>query len=118
MPVSVYVDGAGGASAGFGFLVRETGETFYERRPGITSNQAEYLAVLAALRRFAGTDDDVAIYSDSRNTVSQLNHEFAINSAPLQELAREAWPLIAGFRSLRIEWVPRSANPAGKMLGS
>ena len=116
--VTVYVDGSGGDDPGFGYYMAETGETFYEKRAGITSNQAEYLAILAALKKVAGTGSPVTIRSDSKNTVMQLNHEYAINSEPLRDLARQAWPLIAAMPGLRIEWVPRSENPAGKMLGS
>lgn len=115
---TVYVDGSGGGDPGFGYYVRETGETFYEKRAGITSNQAEYLAILAALRKFAGSGLRLTVRSDSKNTVMQLNHEYAINSGPLRLLAREAWPLMAAMPGLRIEWVPRSENMAGKMLGS
>ena len=115
---TVYVDGSGGDDPGFGYYVAETGETFYEKRAGITSNQAEYLAVIAALNKFAGSGLRLTILSDSKNTVMQLNHEYAINSGPLRLLAREAWPLMASMPGLRIEWVPRSKNMAGKMLGS
>lgn len=115
---TVYVDGSGGDDPGFGYYVAETGETFHEKRAGITSNQAEYLAIIAALRKFAGSGLRLTIKSDSKNTVMQLNHKYAINSGPLRLLAREAWPLAASMPGLRIEWVPRSENPAGKMLGS
>ena len=116
--LSVYADGGGGENSGFGYFVRETGESFYEKRPGITNNQAEYMAIIAALKKFAGADTKVTVYSDSKNTVSQLNHDFAINNERLQELAREAWPIIARFPGLTIKWIPRSENLAGKMLGS
>ena len=118
MTLSVYVDGSGGSNSGYGFFVKETGESFYEKKPGITNNQAEYMAIIAALNKFVDTDDEVNIYSDSKNTVSQLNHDFAINNEQLKELARQAWPIIAKFSKLKITWVPRSENLAGKMLGS
>ena len=117
-PATVYVDGGGGDSSGFGYYVAETGETFYEKRSGITSNQAEYLAILAALKKFAGSGAAVTILSDSKNTVMQLNHSYAINSGALRDLARQAWPLMAAIPGLKIEWVPRAKNLAGKMLGS
>lgn len=117
-PTTVYVDGGGGDSPGFGYYVAETGETFYEKRSGITSNQAEYLAILAALKKFAGSGSTVTILSDSKNTVMQLNHSYAINSEALRDLARQAWPLMAAIPGLKIEWVPRAKNLAGKMLGS
>jgi ribonuclease HI len=118
MTLSVYVDGSGGSDPGYGFFVKETGESFYEKKPNITNNQAEYLAIIAALKKFDGNNDEITIYSDSKNTVSQLNHEYAINNEQLRELAREAWVLLAKFSKIKLTWVPRSENLAGKMLGS
>ena len=118
MGINVYVDGSGGPNAGYGFFVKETGESFYEKKPGITNNQAEYLAILAALKKFDGTAEEITIYSDSKNTVNQLNHEFAINNERLRNLARETWGLIGKFSNLSIAWIPRNDNLAGKMLGS
>ena len=117
MKASVYVDGSGGPNGGYGFFVKETGESFYEKRPGITNNQAEYLAIISALKRFTELDE-MTIFSDSKNTVAQLNHEFAINNEKLRDLAREAWALIGKFSNLTISWIPRKENIAGKMLGS
>lgn len=118
MPINVYVDGSGGPDPGYGFFVKETGESFYEKKPNITNNQAEYLAIIAALKKFVNSKEEITIFSDSKNTVSQLNHEYAINSEPLKELAREAWPIISKFSNLKIKWIPRNENLAGKMLGS
>ena len=41
MVKSIYVDGSGGSDPGYGFFVKETGESFYEKKPNITNNQAE-----------------------------------------------------------------------------
>ncbi|AJW71726.1 reverse transcriptase-like protein [Nitrosopumilus adriaticus] len=118
MGISVYVDGSGGPNGGFGFFVKETGESFYEKKPDITNNQAEYMAIISALNKFVNSDDEITIYSDSKNTVNQLNHEFAINNEQLRDLAREAWNVIGKFSNLSIIWIPRKENLAGKMLGS
>ena len=118
MEISVYVDGSGGRNGGYGFFVKETGESFYEKQPDITNNQAEYMAIISALKKFVDTNESITIFSDSKNTVSQLNHDFAINNEKLRELAREAWELIGKFSCLTISWVPRKENLAGKMLGS
>jgi len=118
MTLSIYVDGSGGDNAGYGYFVKETGESFYEKKSGITNNQAEYLAIITALKKIDHPNDQITIYSDSKNTVSQLNHEFAINSEPLRELAREAWSLLSKLPNLKIVWIPRAQNLAGKMLGS
>ncbi len=118
MAVSIYVDGAGGPNSGYGYYVKETGESFYEKKPDITNNQAEYLAMISALKKFVESNDEITIYSDSKNTVSQLNHEFAINNEQLRILAREAWELIAKNSKIKLVWIPRKENLAGKMLGS
>ena len=76
------------------------------------------MAIISALKNFSGTTDEIIIYSDSKNTVSQLNHEFAINNDQLRNLARETWDLMAKFPNLKINWIPRNQNLAGKMLGS
>ena len=118
MRVSVYVDGAGGEKSGFGFFIKETGKSFYEERSGLTNNQAEYLAIITALKKFQNSSKQIVIFSDSKNTVNQLNHEFAINNEQLRTLAQEAWLLIPKISDLQIKWIPRKENLAGKMLGS
>ena len=118
MRINVYVDGSGGPDGGYGFFVKETGESFYEKKPDITNNQAEYMAIISALQKFADSENEIVLLSDSKNTVSQLNHEFAINNERLRELARQAWALIGKIPSITISWIPRKENLAGKMLGS
>ena len=118
MGLNLYVDGSGGPKGGFGYFVKETGESFYEKKPEITNNQAEYMAIITALTNFVDSDEEITIFSDSKNTISQLNHEFAINNEKLRELAREAWYLIGKFSKITLLWIPRNENLAGKMLGS
>jgi len=118
MVLSIFVDGSGGPEGGYGFFVKETGESFYKKEPNVTNNQAEYLAIIAALTKFSNSSDEIIIYSDSKNTVSQLNHEFAINNNQLRALAMQAWGLIGKYQNLKIKWIPRAENMAGKMLGS
>ncbi len=118
MTLSIFVDGSGGPTSGFGFFVKETGESLYKKELGITNNQAEYKAIVAALKKYLGSTEEVVIYSDSKNTVSQINHEFAINNEQLRVLAMEAWNLIGKYKSVQIKWIPRNENLAGKMLGS
>ncbi|MCF6242951.1 MAG: reverse transcriptase-like protein [Bacteroidales bacterium] len=118
MGISVYVDGSGGSNGGYGYFVKETGDSFYEKKSDLTNNQAEYLAIISALNKYVDSNVEITIYSDSRNTVNQLNHEFAINNEKLRNLAREAWSVIGKFSNLTIVWIPRKENLAGKMLGS
>lgn len=116
--VTIYVDGAGGISSGYGYYVRETGESEYVDKPDLTNNQAEYSAVLAALERFAGSAGPVDILSDSQVVVRQINHEYAINDPTLRDMAREVWRLLPSHGNVRVQWIPRRENLAGRMLGS
>ena len=118
MGINIYVDGSGGTKSGYGFFVKETGESFFEEKPGITNNQAEYLAIISALKKNENFDNEITIFSDSKNTVNQLNHEFAINNEQLRIFAQESWLLIPKISKLKIKWIPRKENLAGKMLGS
>ncbi len=52
MTLSIYVDGSGGTNSGYGFFVNETGESFYENKSDITNNQAEYMAIISALKKY------------------------------------------------------------------
>jgi ribonuclease HI len=52
MALSIFVDGSGGTNSGFGYFVKETGESFYEKKPDITNNQAEYMAIISTLKKF------------------------------------------------------------------
>jgi len=88
------------------------------KKPDIRNNQAEYLAIISALKKFVDTNNEIIICSDSKNTVNQLNHEFAINNEKLRDLARESWLIIGKFSNLSIVWIPRKENLAGKMLDS
>lgn len=118
MAISIYVDGSGGPDGRYGYFVKETGHSFCGKKPGITNNQAEYMAIISALEKFADSHDEITIFSDSKNMVRQLNHEYAINNEKLRELARQAWVIIGRFSNLRIVWIPRNENLAGKMMGS
>ena len=62
MTISIYVDGAGGDNPGFGYYVKESGESFYEKKSGITNNQAEYLAIIEVLTK---TNINVTINANS-----------------------------------------------------
>ena len=116
MKINVYVDGSGGENSGYGYFVKETGESSFEKKPNLTNNQAEYLAIINVLKKFVNSDDEIIIFSDSKNTISQLNHEFAINNDQLRVLAQEAWPIMGKFSNLTLTWIPRKENLAGLML--
>ena len=61
MAISVYVDGSGGSNSGYGYFVKDTGESYYENKPDLTNNQAEYLAIISALKKFETSSDEIII---------------------------------------------------------
>ncbi|MCY3854526.1 MAG: reverse transcriptase-like protein [Thaumarchaeota archaeon] len=118
MIINIFVDGSGGNDSGYGFYIENTGESFYEKKSNLTNNQAEYMAIIQALKRIIDIEKEIIIYSDSKVVVSQLNHQYAINNDTLRLLARDTWSLIKRHKSVKIIWISREQNLAGKMLGS
>ena len=116
-PLIVYVDGRGGASSGYGYFTPSTGESDYVEESGLTNNQAEYTAILAALKRYAKDGTPLTIFSDSQVVVSQINHQYAIKNDKLRDLARQVWSIMQTYESVTVSWIPRKKNLAGKMLG-
>jgi ribonuclease HI len=81
-----------------------------------TNNEAEYLAVIAALE--AAKDKDIEIIADSKLVVEQLNRNWHIKEARMRELFDRVQKLIKekGIK-VKFSWTARENNPAGKYLG-
>lgn len=93
-------------------IVMDTGEG--------TNNQAEYIALYAALY-YAHSDkaNEFVIKSDSKLVVEQVNGNWKVKDQKLKELYDEVQKLLANIRSekkVSIKWVPREENLAGHML--
>lgn len=111
------MDGRGGDSSGYGYYEPNTGESDFIKKPDLTNMEAEYHAILSALKKYAYTQKPLVLYSDAQTVVLQLNHEYSIKKDTLRDLARRIWPLIKEYPSVEIKWIPRKKNLAGKMLG-
>lgn len=85
-----------------------------------TNNEAEYMAILFALRTNRDVRD-IEIFSDSRIAVEQLNHNWHIKNKNLRRLAEAVWKLVAerNRRECTTTFIniSRKQNKAGKMLG-
>ena len=94
-----------------------TGESWSGQEPDITSNEAEYTAVLNALQNVE-TTDEIEILADSKLVVNQLNREWHIKDAKMRTLFDKIQQLIRE-KQLKVEftWISREENPAGKYLG-
>lgn len=74
-----------------------------------TNNEAEYFAVIEALKyaKEHHPDAEVTIFSDSQLIVNQLLGKFRCNLLTLRRLKGEATERSRDFSSCRIAWCPR-----------
>src|ERR1039458_1107601 len=96
-PLTMFFDGAGcrpdGDGSGFAWLCPDTGQRHVERVKGLTNNQAEYRAFLAALQNVPQSST-VEMFSDSQLVCSQFAGDYRVKDAALQELLSEILALI------------------------
>lgn len=88
-----------------------------------TNNQAEYRALIFALKKFKATfgkkeagQAELEIRMDSELVVNQLNHKYKILEADLRPLFLEAWNLLIDFGRYEFVAVPREQNTAADRL--
>ena len=99
-------------------ILRDRQPTLYTLPPDLTTNQAEYHAILCALRKALRCGyKEFCLSTDSQLAVRQLEGSYKIKSQPLQVLATEVAKLAQQFTDLEIKWVRRGDNQAGKVLG-
>lgn len=116
MEITVYTDGASrnnpGESAS-GFIIQDKNgeyiECFYN---GIkTNNEAEYLAVIAAMKKLKERKniyDIITIFSDSELMIKQLQGNYKVKTPSIMVLYEEALSLFKEFSSLHFKNLPRS----------
>ena len=119
-PLTMFFDGAGcrpnGEGSGFAWLCPDTGQRHVERVNGLTNNQAEYRAFLAALQNVS-QGSTVEMFSDSQLICSQFAGDYRVKDSALQELLSAIEALIlSNHLKVKLQWVPRSRNLAGKLL--
>jgi ribonuclease HI len=118
--IRVYCDGSGqgpnGTGSGIAWIREDTGEQQCERINGLTNNQAEYRAVISALRSL-GVGSHAEILTDSELVSGQLTRGWRINDPELEKLVAEVRK-VARARKLRfkVSWIPRGKNKADKLL--
>lgn len=85
----------------------------------MTNNRAEYLALIAGLRKaleFAPGELEVCM--DSELVVRQMNGRYKVRNVDLKPLAQEAQELLRRFSKVRFRHVPRSENAAADALAN
>lgn len=128
----IYTDGGsrgnpGPSAIGAAFVSFNDGaaaRTYGERIPDGTNNEAEYKAVIFALKKakqLYGKEKakqmDVEVRADSELLVRQLNGAYKLSQKHIQELFIEVWNLKTDFKKVDFTHIPREQNAlADKMV--
>lgn len=120
---TVHIDGAARGNPGpaaFALTLDRPGHPPAEEAATIgtaTNNVAEYTALIRALERAAEVGVKVLdVFSDSELLVKQMNGEYRVKNADLQELYREAQELRKRFERVALAHVRRGENKRADFL--
>lgn len=131
--ITIYTDGGSrgnpGPSAIGVVYVNEKNQTIkeYSEYLGdkLTNNEAEYKAVIFALKKFKALfgkeiakKSEVEVKSDSELMVKQLNGEFKIINENIQPLFLEVWNLKIDFLKVIFKQIPREKNKDADRLAN
>jgi len=82
-----------------------------------TNNQAEYSAVIEALKEAKELGaEELEFYLDSELVVKQLNREYKVKDPDLAPLFLQIYNLSLGFRKTIFKYVPREQNEEADRL--
>ena len=127
----IYADGGsrgnpGRAAAGFVICnekeqeLKKHGEYLGD---GLTNNEAEYKAVILALKKFKtlfggklAENTDIEVRSDSEFMIRQLSGKYKILDEKIQKLFIEVWNLRLDFKSIKFKHIPREKNKEADRL--
>ena len=129
--IIVYTDGGSqgnpGPSAIGVVFCNEKGQCFkkYSEYLGenLTNNEAEYQALIFALRKFKALfgkelakNADLEIKSDSELLIRQLKGDYKILEPKIQSLFLAAWNLKIDFKKIKFTLIPREKNKEADSL--
>lgn len=125
--LAVYIDGGSRGnpgSAGGGFAVYQSGRVAHKESEYFgrkTNNQAEYMALVAALTYVTeqyGQNAEVDCFMDSQLAVEQMNGNYKVKSENVKPLFKKARSLADQFTSFTISHVPREDNALADALAN
>lgn len=83
----------------------------------LTNNEAEYMAVIFALKKFKSLFgkaiaeiSEVEVRSDSELLVKQMNGEYKLLDEKIQKFFIEIWNLKMDFKKVKFKAIPRERN--------
>jgi ribonuclease HI len=114
----IYTDGGADPNPGpgaIGVVIKDDqGETIATISEGVgrvTNNQAEYMAVIAALKKALSLGITIVeMRSDSLLVVSQLNGDYKVRNTRMKLLYQQVMELTKRFKYFYIEYIPRYLN--------
>jgi len=123
--IIIYTDGGSRGNPGPGAI----GVVFYNEKKeifkkyseylgdDITNNEAEYQAVIFALKKFKqlfgkklAKNTEIEIRIDSELLVRQLEGEYKILEPKIQNLFLTLWNLKTDFKKIKFKFIPRKRN--------
>jgi len=130
MKLIIFTDGGSRGNPGpsaIGVVIQnEKGEALKKYGQTIgdaTNNEAEYQAVIFALKKAKALfgkekikETQVEIRLDSELVAKQLNHEYKIEDSNIQPLFLKVWNLMMDFGPLKFIAVPREQNKEADRL--
>lgn len=129
--IIIYTDGGsrgnpGKAAIGVVFcnekeqIIKEYGEYLGDN---LTNNEAEYRAVIFALKKFKAVFGGkiakisvVEVKSDSELLVKQVNGEYKVEDEKIQKFFMEIWNLKIDFKDVKFKAIPREKNKEADRL--
>lgn len=128
--IIIYTDGGargnpGPAAAGAVFCneKKQNFKSFAEFLGEKTNNEAEYLAIILAMKKFKllfgkklAKETEIEIRSDSELVVNQLNGKYKVLEKNLQPLFLETWNLRLDFKKVKFKLISRKKNEKADQL--
>ncbi|MEK7663862.1 MAG: ribonuclease HI family protein [Patescibacteria group bacterium] len=123
--ITIYTDGGsrgnpGKAAIGVVFcnekggIIKKFGEYLGDN---LTNNEAEYQAVIFALKKFKAVFgkvlakvSEVEVRSDSELLVNQMNGKYKLENENIQKFFIEIWNLKIDFKGVKFKLIPREKN--------
>lgn len=112
--VGVVIKKMGGKMGGVGDEVVKIGKFIGSR---LTNNQAEYLAVLEALRKLHRLNASrIVFHLDSELVVKQLNGSYKVKNPQLKKLHQQILTLLRNLKVVKFKHVTRENNQEADRL--
>src|SRR3989344_3622128 len=97
-----------------GEIIKKFGEYLGDN---LTNNDAEYHAVIFALKKFKSLfgkaiaqNREVEVRSDSELLVHQMNGKYKVENEKIQKFFMEIWNLKIDFKEVKFKAIPREKN--------